>query len=255
MHRISLCLLVAAGLCGCGGGGDSGAGNVAATPSGQAYAHALALGRFAPESASFFDGQPGQGLATDVPVASAWLAPGRNPLAAIHRDSAAAGVIVACVSAPTSGTGIVDNINLGVNIRSVAALMDAGWNPVADPASAWAQLAGAHFDNWENCGAKPEGQPSLASRLSINADGAWSEDVYDGNFGTNLNIISVHYDATQVAAMLSPDGWLNPGLGSGAKRMWLTIWRNGAGASLLLAQGWPEARGAQDGFLAVYFPR
>jgi hypothetical protein len=267
MRQFILPALLMAGLCGCGGGGsgsDNASASTATTPStvpaaapvsAPAYPHSLALGRFVPETISFIDGQPGQGLAIDAPVASALLSAGRNPLAAIHRDAATAGVIVACVSAPTSGTGIVDNINLGVNIRSVAALMDAGWSLVADPASAWAQLGGAHFDNWENCGAKPEGQPSLASRLNIGTDGSWSEEVYDGNFGTNLNTIELRYDASQVAAMLSADGWLNPGIGTGAKRMWLTIWRNAAGATLLLVQGWPEARGAQDGFLAVYFPR
>ncbi|MBK4735615.1 hypothetical protein [Noviherbaspirillum pedocola] len=261
MRQFILPALLMAGLCGCGGGGgDGSSASTGTTPStasaaAPAYPHSLALGRFAPETISFIDGQPGQGLAIDVSVASALLSAGRNPLAAIHRDTAAAGVIVACVSAPTSATGIVDNINLGVNIRSVAALMDAGWNRVADPASAWSQLAGTHFDNWENCGAKPEGQPSLASRLNIGGDGSWSEEVYDGNFGTNLNTIELRYDASQVAAMLSADGWLNPGIGTGAKRMWLTIWRNAAGTPLLLVQGWPEARGATDGFLAVYFSR
>lgn len=258
MRHLILPSLLLTALAACGGGGDgtpSPASTNASTASPPAYAHSIVLGRFAPETVSYIDGQPGAGLAIAVPAASPLLASGNNALAAIHRDAAANGVIVACISAPTSGTGIVDNINIGVNIRSVAALLDAGWNPVADPSAAWAQLAGGRFDNWENCGEKPEGAPSLASRLAIGADGSWSEDVYDGNFGTNLNVISVRYNPSQVAAMLGPDGWLNPGLGNGAKRMWLSIWRDAAGTTLLLVQGWPEATGPQSGFLSVYFPR
>ena len=256
-NAILLGLLVSA-LSGCGGGGN--APPVSTTPAtpapaGVVYTQSVVLGRFTPESISFIDGQPGKELAIVVPAASALLSPGRNPLVASYRDAAAPGVIVACVSAPTSSTGVVDNINLGVNVRSVAALLDGEWKLVADAGAAFAGLASGHFDNWENCGEKPEGRASLASRLAVSGDGGYTEDVYDGNFGTNLNTISMRYDPAQVAAMLTSDGWLSPGTGNGSKRVWLRIYRHASGATLMLQQGWPSSGGAESGFLGVYFQR
>jgi hypothetical protein len=259
MRQFITAVGLAAALTACGGGGgDAQPAAASSSPplsAGIAYPQSVVLGRFDSESLGFIDGQPGQGLALDAPAASALISAGRNPLAAIYREAATPEAIVACVSAPTSGTGIVDNINLGVNIRSVAALLGAGWRVAPDARAAWGSLAGAQFDNWENCGEKPEGRPSLASHLVITPDGGYSEDVYDGNFGTNLNTISLRYGATQVAAMLSSEGWLNPGTGNGARRVWLRIYRHTSGATLLLLQGWPEDRGPAAGFLGVYFRR
>jgi hypothetical protein len=248
----AMCLLMCA-LSGCGGGSAPSVNALPAAPVGEVYAQSVVLGRLTPGPVSIIGNQDGKDLAIVAPAASVLLSAGQNPLVSSYKNAATPGVIVACVSAPTSGTGVVDNINLGVNVRSVAVLLDDNWRLVADTKAAFSELAGRRFENWENCGEKPEGRPSLASRLTVQNDGGYAEDVYDGNFGTNLNIISMRYDASQVAAMLSPDGWLNPGTGFGAKRVWIKIYKHVSGVTLMVQQGWPSSGGPDSGFLAVYF--
>lgn len=258
-------------LTGCGGGGgDSGNAATPAQPTPTAptvttggatlYAQTVVLGRTAPEQVGFTDAQGGAGTATIVtPAASTLLAAGSNSLLAQYRNAAVPGAIVACISAPTSSTGVVQGINVGVNVKSVAALLDNTWTTVNDVTTAWAGLAagGAIFTGWENCGAKPEGQPSPSSLRTLTADGGFLEQVYDGNPSTNLNVIAANYTAAQAAAMLSPAGYLSTMQTGAQRRIRIQILRNAQNQTLLVEQGLPEAgsTAAEPGYLAVYFQR
>lgn len=262
-------------LAGCGGGGDgngTGAGVAVAVPVVQAgtqvtYPQTVVLGNLAPYSVGLIDAQGTRSALIVTASSSTLLASGQTPIVAVHRSSNAAGVLAACVSAPTSSTGTIDGINLGVNIKSVATLMDATWTQAADQAAAWASIAAggaagvgpgqAVFEGWENCGAKPEGLPSPGSLRTVNADGSFSEDVYDGNPSTNLNIITLHGSATQAAQMLSSEGYLNTTQRNAAKRVWLRVYRNNANQTILVEQGLLEAGSstASPGYMAAYFMR
>ena len=229
------------------------------------YAQTVVLGSLLPHAVGFIDAQGTNSALIITTTASTLLASGQTPVVAVHRSSKAAGALAACVSAPTSSTGTIDGINLGVNIKSVATLMDATWTQASDQAAAWASIAAgstsgrAVFEGWENCGAKPEGLPSPGSLRTVNADGSFSEDVYDGNPSTNLNIITLHGSAAQAAQMLSSEGYLNATQLNAAKRVWLRIYRNTANQTILMEQGLPESRSssssssASPGYMAAYF--
>lgn len=262
--KTSALLVLAALVAGCGGGSNDAAAppvqTTPVTPGATLFAQTVVLGRQAPEAVGFNEAQGASRPATIVtPAASTLLAAGSNPLLAVYRNTAVAGAIVACISAPTSSTGLVEGINLGVNVKSVAALLDTTWAGVDDPATAWAALAtaGTVFTGWENCGAKPEGQPSPSSLRTLAAGGAFQEQVYDGNPSTNLNIITTNYSAAQVAAMLSPAGYQGTTQNGARRRIRLQILRNAQNQSLLIEQGLPEtgSTAADPGYLAVYFQR
>ena len=270
-------------LAGCGGGGDgngAGAGAPVAAPVVQAgtritYPQTVVLGNLTPQSVGLVDAQGTSSALIVTAISSTLLASGQTPVVAVHRSSKAAGALAACVSAPTSSTGTIDGINLGVNIKSVATLMDATWTQASDQPAAWASIAAggaagigpaigpaigpgqAVFEGWENCGAKPEGLPSPGSLRAVNADGSFSEDVYDGNPSTNLNIITLHGSATQAAQMLSSEGYLNTTQRNAAKRVWLRVYRNTANQTILVEQGLPETGSstASPGYMAAYFMR
>lgn len=245
-------------LSGCGGGSTS-----VATPVPQAaivpYSQAVVLGSLAPHAAGLIDAQGITGAQIVSATASALLAPGITPVVAVHRSTNAAGALIACISAPTSSTGTVDGINLGVNIKSIAALMDSTWALANDQSAAWVGLTAGKsvFEGWENCGAKPEGLPSPASLRVINADGGFSDDVYDGNPSTNLNIIRLHVNPASVAQMLTTQGYLDSTQINAAKRIWLRVYRNNLAQLVLVEQGLPEAGSSATvpGYLAVYFTR
>lgn len=165
------------------------------------------------------------------------LRTGRPALPLVTSHALGPGAAIACVSAASGAVGPTTGVNLGVHVKSVAVLMDAGWHRI-DAAGA---LAGATFENWENCGEKPEGRPSPMSRLMPGAAGGLVEDVFDGNPGTNLAVLRRVWTAAAVRAML--------GRGLAAAGMTLRLAAFGRGARRLLV-----LRGDPDGFIAAYVP-
>ena len=69
------------------------------------------------------------------------------------------------------------------------------------PSANWTTLgaSGAVFDGWENCGAKAEGAPSPSSTLTVNADGSFSDNVFDGNPSTTVTTVNQSFTAAQAA--------------------------------------------------------
>ncbi len=165
------------------------------------------------------------------------LAPGMPPRKLVTLHMLGPGAAIACISAPSDAVGPTSGVNLGVYVKSVAVLMDARWHRI-DTAGA---LAGRRFENWENCGEKPEGQPSPMSRLMPGTDGGLVEDVFDGNPRTNLNVLRRVWPRPAVQAMLGD------GLAVGGMRLRLAAFGNGASRLLVL-------RGDPGGFIAAYVP-
>lgn len=165
------------------------------------------------------------------------LAPGAPPRGLVALHTLAPGAAIACVSAPSDAVGPTLGVNLGVHVKSVAVLMDAGWREI-DTSGV---LAGGTFENWENCGEKPEGRPSPMSKLMPGPEGGLVEDVFDGNPGTNLNVIRRVWSRDAVLAMLGD------GLAVAELTLHLTAFAHGADRLLVL-------RGDPYGFIAAYVP-
>jgi hypothetical protein len=206
-------------------------------------ANGFLLGRAAPAPLAITGTEAAANLALRSEVAAPLVRRGTTRLVAVHT---AAGAAIACVAAASDAIGAVSGVNLGVEVKSVAVLLDARWRAVADAPAAWAALArtGARFENWENCGAKLEGAPSPASLLVPDAAGA-GDDIADGNPGTTYNLVPRRYDSTTIAAMLGS------GAAMGGMTVRLHIFAAGA-RRLLVMQG--IAAGA-PGFLALYLER
>ena len=257
----SLCLcLTITMIAGCGGGGDS--GNVApvqTTPTpGQAvsaavgYPESVVLGSLVKQPLDLREAAPPTATVVVAPAASALLSAGSNPLSSLYRNAMTPGALIACVSAPTSSTGLVGGINLGVNIKSAAVLLDNSWT---DAGAAALPANGAVFEGWENCGEKPEGKPSPASFRTVLAGGGLRDDIYDGNPSTNLNIITVDTSAAALAAMLSAQGHVTNAMSGAVYTIWLRVYRNASGRMLLVEQGLPRSGPAAQGYLSMYLMR
>jgi hypothetical protein len=261
--RPGAALAVALGLLAssCGGGGGGGG---AATPAGEPaatstpYAHSVALGSWSPQSIAY---AAGSGTTADMvtsAAASPLLPQGAAPLLARHGEASLPGALEVCVSGTGDSTNVVAPINIGVVAQSAAVLLDASWSPVPDAAAAWAELARrkAVLTGWENCGVKPEGAPSPSSRLTVQADGSYAEDVYDGNPGTTYNVVSQVFSAAQVTAMLGPQGWSTVADPARPMQLFWRIYANGQGQQLLIEMGVPRptAPASLKGFIALYVP-
>ena len=255
---LSACLVA-----GCGGGGDNGtAVAVQATPApaqagaaSVAYPRSVVLGSLAAQPLELREAAPPAATVLVASAPSALLVAGSNPLSSLYRSAAVPGALIACVSAPTSSTGLASGINLGVNLKSAAVLLDNRWSEAGADALSSLAAAGAVFDGWENCGEKPEGRPSPASTRTLLANGGMRDDIYDGNPSTNLNIITINSSAAQLAAMLSAQGYAATSMSGMAYTVWLRVYRNGSGAILLVEQGLPVSGPATQGFLAMYLLR
>ncbi|MBU6499827.1 MAG: hypothetical protein KGQ40_14980, partial [Rhodospirillales bacterium] len=190
------------------------------------------------------------------PVEAPLVRRGATPLTTV--TAAAPGAVMACVSAPSDRIGTVGGVNLGVDVKSVAALLDDRWQRAAAPRAAWAAIAraGMRFENWENCGVKLEGRPSPASILVTRADGSYADDVNDGNPATTFFLVPRRYAADRVAAMLSRAGDLDETEGGEKMRVFLSVFRDGP-HTLLVEQGIPlrAATTARKGFIALYVER
>jgi hypothetical protein len=157
---------------------------------------------------------------------------------------------VYCVSTNT----ITTDINLGDYSQSAALLMSANWNAI-DASQAWSRASanGTPWQGWEDCGIKPEGPPSPASTLVPNAQGGYSEAIYDGNPGTTFNVLANNFNPTQVSAMLSPAGWvctLNP-----KRSLLLTLraYSDNAGHQIWVEMGYPlTPNDPTQGFVSLY---
>jgi hypothetical protein len=256
----TLCVSLAAG-CG-GGGGDNNAPPAQAAPApvqtsaaSVNYPKSVVLGSLSAQSLDLRETAPPAATVLVAAAASALLTAGSNPLSSLYRGATTAGALIACVSAPTSSTGLLNGINLGVNIKSAAILLDNSWSDAGANALPALAAAGAVFDGWENCGEKPEGRPSPASTRMLLANGGLRDDVYDGNPSTNLNIITVGTSAAGLMAMLSAQGYAAAASSGAAYTVWLRIYRNGSGGVLLVEQGLPVSGPGTQGYLSLYLMR
>jgi hypothetical protein len=253
---------------GCGGGGGDGGSNAgtpaAATPPPTSqnvtvYQNSLTLGSTNAVSLSVVAGTSTSNAMLVSPVAAPLLHAGNNPLLSTHLAANAPGAGIACVSASANSIGTVTGVNADVNVKSVAVLLDDGWSVSAAPSANWAALAasGAVFDGWENCGAKAEGAPSPSSTLTVNADGSFSDNVFDGNPSTTVTTVNQSFSAAQAAALLADAGFLDASQPALAQTIRLKLYHNAAQQTVLVEEGIPVT-GATDqnpGFIAIYFQR
>jgi hypothetical protein len=249
-------------LTGCGGGGSDNSTPTApapASPAATAYQNSLTLGSVAPQSLSFIAATSTVNAMIVSPVAAPLLAAGNSPLVSSHFQSGVAGAGIACVSAPTNSIGTVTGVNAGVNIKSVAVLLDATWTVSTTPAAIWTALGSiaATFDGWEDCGAKAEGSPSPSSTLIVAADGSATDNVFNGNPSTTVSIVNQGFSSSQVASMLSDAGLLDLSQPGKSQSIRLRIYQNAAKQTLLVEQGIPSSGATNDnpGFVAIYFQR
>ncbi|WP_250455364.1 hypothetical protein [Caballeronia sp. ATUFL_M2_KS44] len=244
--------------CGGGGGGDSSAPPPPA-PAATAYQNSVLLGDTTAVSLSIMPATTTSNASLASPIAAPFVVAGNNALASLYRPSSYAGAGIACVSAPTNSIGTVVNVNAGVNIKSVAALLNAGWSLVPNATATWSTFGASAkvFDGWENCGAKAEGSPSPASTLTVNADGSFSDNVFDGNPSTTVRIVDQAFSATQASAMLSDAGLADTSQPNAPQTIRLHIYQNAANQTVLVEQAIPASGASTDhpGYVAIYFAR
>jgi hypothetical protein len=253
-------LLAACGGGGGGSGGDSGTPDTPPmTPAMVVYQNSLTLGSTNPVSLSIIPATTTANPILVSPVVAPLLAAGNTALVSMHLSTTTSGSGIACVSAATNSIGTVTGVNAGVNIKSVAALLDNTWSVSGTPSADWATLGAnaALFDGWENCGAKAEGAPSPSSTLIVNANGSFSDNVFDGNPSTTVTTVSQSFNAAQAASLLSSGGYLDTSQPAAAQIIRLTLYHNAAHQTVLVEQGIPVsgATNQTPGFIAIYFPR
>ncbi|WP_345816442.1 hypothetical protein AAGS40_19570 [Paraburkholderia sp. PREW-6R] len=260
---MSLAVMLAA--CGGGGGGSSAeaggapAGNPPPAAMATAYPASVLLGSVAPVSLSLTTGANAASVVMISPVAAPLVTPGDNALASTYRPAAFPGAGIACVSAPGNTIGTLTGVNAGVNIKSAAVLLDGSWTVSAAPLQTWEALGAstAVFDGWENCGAKAEGAPSPSSTLTVAANGSFTDNVFDGNPSTTVNIVDRQLTTAQASAMLSAQGYLDSTQPANPTQVYLRILQNASGQTVLEEQGIPQsgATAGNPGFVAIYFRR
>ena len=266
VRRFGAASLVATLLAACsggGGGGDGGSPVAAAPPPSMPpvatttdYPRSVVLGAAGTQDLVYAPAS-GSTLATVTAKAtSSLLKVGATAVVAEHVEPTLSGLRVVCVSGRGDSTNVVTGIDLGVVAKSAAVLFDASWTAV-DAVSAWTQAVarGGVLLGWENCGVKPEGAPSVSSRLTPAADGGYGEDVYDGNPGTTYNVVSRRVAPAVVAAMLSDAGSLTVDDPLRPLRLTLRAFRDGAGNTVFVESGEPVpgAPATAQGFVAPYF--
>lgn len=247
---------------GCGGGGSDNATSTApapVSPVATVYQDSLTLGSIVPQSLSFIAATSTANAMIVSSVPAPLLAAGNTSLVSSHFQSGVAGAGIACVSASTNSIGTVTGVNAGVHIKSVAALLDGTWTVSTTPAATWNALGAdaATFDGWENCGAKAEGSPSPSSTLIINADGSFTDNVFNGNPSTTVTIVDQSFTASQAALMLSEAGYLDTSQPGNPQVIRLGVYQNAAKQTLLVEQGVPSsgATNSNPGFVTMYFQR
>ena len=189
-----------------------------------------------------------------APRASQLLKAGSNLVLTQYNNANLPGLSVACLSGVGSTTNINSDINLGDYSQSAALLMSANWNAV-DSVTAWskAAMSGASWQGWEDCGIKPEGLPSPASTLVPNAQGGYSEAIYDGNPGTTFNVLANNYSASQVASMLSASGLVSTVNPKRSLLLTLRAYADTAGHQIWVEMGYPlTSSDPTQGFVSLY---
>lgn len=250
----------------CGGGGGDGGSTSSSTPStpspstnASVYQNSLTLGSVNTVSLSIIAATTTTNAMLVSPVVAPLLIAGNNALVSLHLSTNTAGSGIACVSAVANSVGTVTGVNVGVNIKSVAALLDNTWSVSGTPSADWAALgaSAAVFDGWENCGAKAEGAPSPSSTLIVGADGSFSDNVFDGNPSTTVTTVNQSFTSAQAASLLSTAGYLDASQPATPQIIRLTLYHNAAHQTVLVEQGIPVsgATNQTPGFIAIYFPR
>ncbi|WP_244818150.1 hypothetical protein [Caballeronia sp. Lep1P3] len=245
--------------CGGGSSGSTSSPPPPATSNGIAYQNSILLGSATPVSLSIVPATATASASLVSPVAAPHVAAGSNALNSLYAPAKFAGAGIACVSATANSIGTVTNVNVGVNVKSVAALLDATWIASANAAAQWAAFAasGKVFDGWENCGAKAEGGPSPASTLIVGADGSFSDNVFDGNPSTTVSIVNQGFTANQAQSMLSDAGLLDTSQPDNPQVIRLRVYGNAANQTVLVEEALPVAGATNDkpGYVAIYFER
>jgi hypothetical protein len=241
----------------CGGGGDSSPASAPSSASTVAYANSIAVGASAPQLIVY---QPASGAVQPTVTtteASTLLPIGTTAVLSEHVESGLEGIREVCVSGRGDTTNVVAGINLGVVMESAAVLLNAQWTPT-DSNAAWnaAVAAGSAWSGWQNCGEKPEGPPSRSSRLVPTSAGGYSEDVFDGNPGTNFLAIVHNVSAMDVAAMLSTQGLRSSEDPQRPLQLFLRAFRDSTGHVVFIQSGSPASTAAASvrGFVALYIP-
>ena len=189
-----------------------------------------------------------------APSASQLLKAGANLVLTQYTNANLPGLSVACISGVGSTTNINSDINLGDYSQSAALMMSANWNAI-DPVLAWskASASGASWQGWEDCGIKPEGPPTPASTLVPNAQGGYSEAIFDGNPGTTFNVLANNYTAAQVASMLSPSGLVSTVNPKRSLLLTLRAYADNAGHQIWVEMGYPlTPTDPTQGFVSLY---
>lgn len=262
---IALVTLVVAA-CSGGGGGSSDGAAAAAPPPVTApppaasttidYPRSVVLGLATAQDVLYTPAAGATPASVTVSSASVLLRAGPNPVVAEHVEASLGGLRVVCASGSGQSTNVVTGINLGVLAKTAAVLLDARWT-ATDPVAAWtaATARGGAWVGWENCGVKPEGRPSAASRLVPLTDRGYREDVYDGNPGTTFNVVARRVAPAVVAAMLSDAGYLTNDDPLRPLRLTLRAYQDGAGNTIFVESGEPVAGAPSgtQGFVAPYF--
>jgi hypothetical protein len=256
-RRLTAAALTLLLLGGCGGGGG---GAVDATtapppsqPAGTTYPRSLVLGVAGSRPLTYREALPGSAPTVLSPVAGQFFVAGVNHVIAEFRPSMLEGARMACVSGRGESIGTLRPINLGVLAVGAAILFDDTWSEV-DPEIAWGSSGPGVLVGWENCGVKAEGAQSPSSRLTPRGDGGYEEDVYDGNPGTNFNILRVSVSAAAAKAMRSPNGGRSV---DDPSRPLVLTWRayqSNPGKTVFVLRGDPDTSGpaGTQGFIALY---
>jgi hypothetical protein len=244
-------------LAGCGGGTSPVASGtpVSGPPLPFQYADSVVVGTLAQQSITYTSATSTTLAYVTAVNQSPLLGVGNTSIIGEHVDSALPGLREVCVSGDGQSVNVIDNINLGVNAKSAALLLDQTWS-AADSSDAWAAAvsAGTKLSGWENCGVKAEGLPSQSSLLSPLGDGSYSEDVYDGNPGTTFNTITQTVSASQVNAMLAPGGYASGADPTRPLQLYLRAFKSTAGALIFVEIGIASEPGEDPGkgFIEFY---
>ena len=261
--RTAAAFVTASLMTACGGGGGGGSSTTPTPPTqptnATVYQNSTALGSVATVSLSLIAATTTANAMLVSPVAAPLVAAGNTPLVSTHLASNVSGAGTACVSAVANSIGTVQSVNVGVGVKSVAALLDATWSVSGTPSANWTTLgaSGAIFDGWENCGAKAEGAPSPSSTLTVHADGSFSDNVFDGNPSTTVTTVGQNFTAAQAASLLSDSGYLDTSQPANPQTIRLKLYHNAGQQTVLVEQGIPVsgATAQNPGFIAIYFPR
>jgi len=263
-HALVLCLVLALVSCGGGGGSTSVSTSISTETLTTPATTSVALGStYYPNSLVVGVNGFQELVLTPMvsapavlkaPSASQLLKAGANLVLTQYSNVNLPGLSMVCISGVGSTTNIISDINLGDYSQSAALMMSSNWNAI-DPVAAWLQASqsGKSWQGWEDCGIKPEGPPSPSSTMVPNAQGGYSEAVYDGNPGTTFNVLANNFSVDQVASMLSPAGLVSTINPKRSLLLTLRAYADNAGHQIWVEMGYPlTPTDSTLGFVALY---